>query len=174
MRLVILHGPVASGKLTIGRIVARHAGLALFHNHLVVDAVAALFPFGSEPFRRLREQLWLALIGEAMEQGRDILFTFAPEPSVSPQFIPELIAMARDRGVALTTVALTLDHEEQERRLVADDRSAFGKLRDIDLLRSLRDEMTACASALPPADLVIDTSLITAEHAAMAIIGRIG
>ncbi len=42
MRLVLIHGPAAAGKLTVAREVARLTGAALFHNHLVVDAVAAL------------------------------------------------------------------------------------------------------------------------------------
>ncbi|MDP9995092.1 cytidylate kinase [Variovorax boronicumulans] len=40
MKLVFIHGPVASGKLTIARELGRLSGLAVFHNHLVVDAVA--------------------------------------------------------------------------------------------------------------------------------------
>ena len=56
MILVFLYGPVASGKLTIARELAARTGFALFHNHLVVDAVMAVFPFGSESFVRLRER----------------------------------------------------------------------------------------------------------------------
>ena len=56
MRLIFIYGPVASGKLTIARLVSERTGLPLFHNHLVVDAVAAVFPFGSEAFVILRER----------------------------------------------------------------------------------------------------------------------
>jgi hypothetical protein len=62
MRVVFIYGPVASGKLTVARALAERTGMALFHNHLVVDAVGAVFPFGSEAFVRLREQFWLAVI----------------------------------------------------------------------------------------------------------------
>ena len=58
MKLVFIYGPPAAGKLTIARKVAEKAGLALFHNHLIVDAVGAVFPFGSEHFKRLREKFW--------------------------------------------------------------------------------------------------------------------
>ena len=57
MNLVFLHGPAASGKLTVGRELSRRPGYRLFHNHLVVDAVTAVFEFGSESFVRLREKL---------------------------------------------------------------------------------------------------------------------
>ena len=54
MHLLFLYGPPASGKYTIARIIAEQTGLPLFHNHLIVDAVAAVFPFGSANFIRLR------------------------------------------------------------------------------------------------------------------------
>lgn len=56
MKLIFLYGPPAAGKLTIARALAVITGFAVFHNHLVVDAVESIFPFGSERFTRLREQ----------------------------------------------------------------------------------------------------------------------
>ena len=87
MHLIFIHGPAASGKLTVARELAKLTGLPLFHNHLVVDAVAALFPFGSAPFVRLREETWLAAFREAAEADHSLIFTFAPERTVRPEFI---------------------------------------------------------------------------------------
>lgn len=47
MRLVFIHGPAASGKLTVAKELAALTGYPLFHNHLIVDALLAVFPFGS-------------------------------------------------------------------------------------------------------------------------------
>ncbi|PCD01763.1 shikimate kinase [Sphingomonas spermidinifaciens] len=174
MTLLLLHGPPASGKLTIGRIVAERTGFALFHNHLVVDAVTALFPFGSEPFVRLREATWLALLGEAAAAGRDTIFTFAPEPTVTQAFIPTLAEAWHKAGRRTLVVALTIDVAEQERRLVEADRRAFGKLTDVELLRGLRSEMAACGAVMPPADLTIDTGNVPPDKAASRIVAAIG
>ena len=170
MKLVLLHGPIASGKLTVARALAARTGFALFHNHLVVDAVAALFPFGSEPFRRLREEMWIKLLGEAAHAGRDTIFTFAPESTVHPAFIPHLIAQIEKLNGTVLTVRLTVDPLEQERRIAAPDRAAFGKLHDLDLLRSLRADMAACEDAMPTAALTIDTGRNSAEAAAGQIV----
>ena len=43
-------------------------------------------PFGSEPFAGLREALWLEIVGEAATTDRSLIFTFAPEPTVHPEF----------------------------------------------------------------------------------------
>jgi len=60
MQLIFISGQVASGKLTIARELSARRNVALFHNHLVVDAVSAVFPFGSEPFSRLSRP-WLRI-----------------------------------------------------------------------------------------------------------------
>ena len=50
MPLLFLHGPPATGKLTVARELAALTGWELFHNHLVVDAVLRDHPFGTPGF----------------------------------------------------------------------------------------------------------------------------
>lgn len=76
--VVFLHGKAACGKLTVGRALAARTGYPLFHNHLIVDAVSAVFPFGSEAFVALRQRFWLDMFSEAARLGRPLIFTFAP------------------------------------------------------------------------------------------------
>jgi hypothetical protein len=170
MRLVFIYGSAASGKLTIAREVAELTGMAVFHNHLVVDAVAAVFPFGSEAFVRLREQFWLAVFTEAVRAGRSLIFTFAPEPTVPAGFAERVRALVQSEGGEVIFVALTLSAEQQECRLVAPGRAAFGKLRSVDLLRRLRDAFTACEAAMPQPALTIDTGGTEPRDAAEAIV----
>ena len=61
---------VASGKLTIARELAARTAVALFHNHLIVDAVGAVFPFGTKAFSRLRAPFWMTAFDEAVRQNR--------------------------------------------------------------------------------------------------------
>lgn len=56
MELVFLHGTAAAGKLSTARALDRLLSYPVFHNHLVVDTLTTVFPFGSEPFVRLREE----------------------------------------------------------------------------------------------------------------------
>ena len=51
--LVMLVGPPAVGKMTVGHALAARTGLRLFHNHHTIDLVLRFFPFGSKPFQRL-------------------------------------------------------------------------------------------------------------------------
>jgi hypothetical protein len=77
MRLVFLYGPPAVGKLTVGRELAALTGFKLFHNHLGVNAVQAVFPRGTESWNRLVGQLWIAVLVEAARVGVDLVMTWA-------------------------------------------------------------------------------------------------
>jgi hypothetical protein len=150
--------------------VAQQTGLALFHNHLIVDAVAAVFPFGSDNFVQLRERFWLETIGAAAYAGRSLIFTFAPEPTVAADFPARLSRVVESAKGEVLHVALDIDETDQEKRLIASDRAMFGKLRSVELLRELRPGITACMAAMPHAALRIDTGKTTATDAAEAII----
>ena len=43
MKLVIIFGPHAVGKMTVGQELARRTGLKLFHNHMTIEVVSDLF-----------------------------------------------------------------------------------------------------------------------------------
>lgn len=169
MRLVFIYGQAGAGKLTVGRELAKLSGLALFHNHLVVDAVGAVFPFGSAPFVKLRERFWLDVFAEAASADRSLIFTFAPEGSVSSNFPETARSLILDAGGEVYFVRLTVPVEEQERRINAPSRAAFEKLRSLDLLRELRPQFDAALAAMPEPDLTIDTASVDALAAAQAI-----
>lgn len=169
MRLLFLYGPIASGKLTVAQRVEQRTGLALFHNHLVVDAVAAVFPFGSDAFVRLREQFWLDTFAAAAAEDRSLVFTFAPEPTVAANFPERVVRLVEAAGGEVVFVALHVSPEEQERRLTAPSRAAFGKLQSAELLRNLRESMDAAMKAMPRPALQIDTDAMEPDAAADAI-----
>src|ERR1051325_8251746 len=98
MKLIFIHGAPAVGKLTVATELARLTGFRLFHNHLTVDLVSAIFDFGSEPFVELREEIWLAVFHEAARRDVSLIFTFAPERTVRDRFIQEAIQRIESAG----------------------------------------------------------------------------
>ena len=138
MKLVFIHGAPAVGKLTVARELARLTGFRLFHNHLTVDLVSSLFPFGSEPFILLREQIWLAAFAEAARQNLGLIFTFNPERTVRQRFIQDAIEVVEAAGGQVVFVELTCVENELERRMEDASRKEFGKLASIEQYRSLK------------------------------------
>ena len=54
MHVVFLYGPPGVGTLTIGSELARLTGFKLFHNHLSINLVSAVFERDSEVYVQLR------------------------------------------------------------------------------------------------------------------------
>jgi replication-associated recombination protein RarA len=46
--MVVIYGPPAAGKLTVGQALAELTGSRLFHNHVTEHAARALFDFGTK------------------------------------------------------------------------------------------------------------------------------
>lgn len=169
MDLVFIHGPAAAGKLTVGRELAALTGLGLFHNHLVVDALLAVFPFGSESFVRLREQMWLDVFADAARQELSLIFTFTPEPTVSADFPDEAERIVDGHGGAVRFVELSCPDDEIERRIENPSRAEFKKLRSVKTLREIRAAQAGVEQPTPRADLSIDTSQWTPAESARQI-----
>jgi chloramphenicol 3-O-phosphotransferase len=165
MKLVFLHGPPAVGKLTIARALAALTGFRLFHNHLTVDLVSSLFPFGSEPFILLREQIWLAAFGEAARNNVSLIFTFNPERTVRERFVRDAIDMVGSAGGQVTFIELTCAEEELERRMGDASRKEFGKLASVEQYRSLQDAGAFQFPKLPEGLLLDTTNRLPAETA---------
>lgn len=174
MRLVFIHGPAASGKLTIARELSARTGLPLFHNHLVVDALLAVFPFGSDAFIALRETMWMDVFRAAAAEGRSLIFTFHPEASVAPDFPARVVALVEAAGGRVDFVALSCAPEIVEARIDAPSRRASGKLTSPALYRELEVKGAFAYPPLPAARVAIDSGTLGPADAAERIRAALG
>ena len=56
MKLVLIVGDGAVGKMTVGQEIARRTGLRLFHNHLTIEPVLEVFgSFHTGAIKQMRE-----------------------------------------------------------------------------------------------------------------------
>jgi chloramphenicol 3-O-phosphotransferase len=168
MKLIFIHGPAAAGKLTVGRALQELTGFRLFHNHLVVDTLLAVFPFGTPSFVRLREQIWLSVFEAATRDGISTIFTFAPESTVTPGFIEAAVAAVQNAGGEICFVELTCPIDVLEQRMEDASRSRFLKLNSVAVFRELRAKGADHFPELPPG-LTIDTSTLEPSESACRI-----
>jgi hypothetical protein len=158
-QVVFLYGRPGVGKLTVGELLSSETGYRLLHNHSVVDLATSLFPFGSPQFVVLRERLWLQAIDTAIwGKLAGLIVTFAPEATVTDEFIPTLKSRITAKGSAIHFIELRCSDAELETRITADSRQKFGKLRDVYTFRKLAADGTFERPQMPDAELVIDTT----------------
>jgi hypothetical protein len=170
MKLLIIYGAPAAGKLTIATEVARRTGFKLFHNHVSIDCVKPVFEFGTKPFLRMIETIRFAIIAEAAREGVDLIHTFVYAAGEDDEHFAKLIASAEDNGGEVTLVLLKCETDVLKARIGNDSRVRIGKLTSPDAIdRSL--SKYDLRSTYPGRDsLVIDTSEISVEGAAQRII----
>ncbi|HMI45514.1 MAG TPA: hypothetical protein VK491_05050 [Gemmatimonadaceae bacterium] len=169
-QVIFLFGRPGVGKLTVGALLAVETGYRLLHNHAVVDLVSALFPFGSPPFVSLREKIWLGTIDACLAaQQSGVIMTFAPESTVTDEFIPALQKRVTARGGQLRFIELRCSDSEIETRLKDDSRERFGKLRDVYQFRKLEKAGAFQRPVMPPAELVVETTNSNPLESARAI-----
>lgn len=170
MRIVILCGLPGVGKLTVAKGLARLCGYRVFHNHLVFDAVEALFPFGSPTFVELRERLWRELLVRAVdERVGDVIFTIAGDWALRADFLTTLVSELSQMDVRVHCVELRCSIDEQEQRLASAGRTRFGKLNSVERYRQLYLAGAFPRLKLPPGATFIDTSGMSVEATATAV-----
>jgi len=77
MHLVVVFGPPAVGKMTVGHEICERTGYRLFHNHLTIEPFLGIFEFGSPSFNRLSSELRRRVVEEAIASDlAGLVFTF--------------------------------------------------------------------------------------------------
>lgn len=174
MKLIFLHGLPGVGKLSVARELAKLTGFRIFHNHLAVDLVEAVFEFGSLPFVELREKVWLEVFSQAAEANLNgLIFTFAFDRTVRGDFIENTREVIESSGGEILFVELRCSTEELERRIKHPSRRRFGKLNSVEQFRELKEAGAFVDPGIPAERLVVDTTELSASDAASLIAGKL-
>lgn len=75
-KLLIIFGPPAVGKTTVGKIIESNTDFKLFHNHMIMDGVMHLFGVGTSSEDKLSRIIRENVIKEAAEIGMNLIFTY--------------------------------------------------------------------------------------------------
>lgn len=77
MKFVIIFGPSAVGKMSVGKALADQTGLKLYHNHMSIEAVRPVFDFGTTEFNRLVELHRIEMFKAVAKSNLEgLIFTF--------------------------------------------------------------------------------------------------
>jgi len=76
VRLLLIIGPPAVGKMTVGRAISARSDFRLFHNHHTIEPLVEVFGYGTAPFNILNIEFRRRVIEEAARHRVDLIFTF--------------------------------------------------------------------------------------------------
>lgn len=174
MKLIIIHGAPAAGKLTIANELGERTGFKVFHNHLSIDCVKPVFDFGTPPFLRMIEQIRFGTIAEAAREGVDLIHTFVYAFGEDDEHMAKLIAAAEDNGGEVHVVMLICEPEVLKNRIGNESRVCIGKLISPDSVDRTAAKFEVRKPYPGTETLVIDTTEIAPSAATGLIIRRFG
>lgn len=172
MKLVVLYGPPAVGKLTVAQEVSRLTGFKLFHNHLSWNVVTSVFEWRSEPFNRALLEIRQLMFREAAQADIDLLFTFVYSASRA-DVAQSYFASVEDHGGTVCLVRLTAPRTVLEQHVVNDSRREVGKMATVEELHRYFEKVTDVDQPIPGRpSLELDTAVLEPEEAARAVVAH--
>ncbi|HET7430886.1 MAG TPA: AAA family ATPase [Nocardioides sp.] len=148
MTLLLVFGPPAVGKMTVGRAIAQESSFRLFHNHATIEPLLDVFDFETPQFQTLMAEFRQRVLEEAAAADVDLVFTLVwaldrPEDAVAlrrhlapfvdagrPVRVLELCAGLETR-LARNRTELRLAEKKSKRDLVWSD----DNVRDLERLQ---------------------------------------
>lgn len=180
MKLVIIFGPHAVGKMTVGQALCRITDLELFHNHMTIEPVCGLFK--NHPAERSRlTDLFRREIFEAYvktdEPGMVFTYMWAFDQQADWDYVAQVEELFLSHGAQVYFVELEADYDlriernKTENRLnnkpskrdIAWSEGMFRRLEEKYRLNSLPGEL------IRPHYLRIDNTNLSPEEAAEMI-----
>lgn len=76
MKFIIITGPQAVGKMTVGQELVKITNLKLLHNHMTIEVLTKIFDYSRDSFRKLNEEFRVQIFEEFAKSNEDgIIFT---------------------------------------------------------------------------------------------------
>ena len=174
MKLLFLHGPPASGKLTIAQAVIDLIGGRLFDNHAAIDFARTVLDFDGPGFWELVHSSRLAALEKAAQYGAGLVVHTScySHPDDLP-LVEDFERLLAQRGGHLLPVFLSCSRGTLEERVGSADRVARRKVATKEGLDRCLARWTCVA--VPRANcLTVDTDTTSPSDAARRIVMHFG
>jgi len=116
MKLVLIFGPQAVGKMTVGQELAKITGLKLFHNHMTIDLVSHFFDYSSKEGKRLvnlfRQEIFEEVANSHLD-GMIFTYVWAFNLQTDWDYVHKVSQLFLSRGAEVFYVELEADLEER-------------------------------------------------------------
>ncbi|MFC0471647.1 AAA family ATPase [Halalkalibacter kiskunsagensis] len=119
MKTVLLFGPQAVGKMTVGNELAKLTDLKLFHNHMTIELLHPFFGFSAETWRLstlFRKEIFKAVAKSAELNGIIFTFVWAFDQQEDWDFVDDICQIFESKGGDVYFVELEAEIEERLER----------------------------------------------------------
>lgn len=172
MKLIILYGPPAVGKLTIASELAGTTDVKVFDNHQVIDMFSSLVSREYSEFSPTVYEIIRTILEAVIKADQsNVVITFAYAANIprDVEFLNQIISFARKHGSEVYPVFLQCDNSTLLQRATESSRKAYGKI-------TTREAMQAAIHKYDfntPLDIEGNVTFNTAEKSAKEVAAEI-
>ncbi|MFD1157047.1 AAA family ATPase [Roseovarius aestuarii] len=140
MKLFLIHGAPATGKLTVGRALSSLTGLPLVDNHAAIDIARMVFGFAKPGFWDLVHDLRVATLhGAARANILELITTAAYSKPEDDPLVQDYERAIEEFGGTIEPIHLYCSKETLMARVSASERQKRGKLATPEDLKTYLD-----------------------------------
>ncbi len=138
MKLVLIVGSGAVGKMTVGQELMKRTGLRLFHNHMMIEPVIEIFGgWRGDVINRLRGVVLEEFVKSDYE-GMIFTYMWAFDMPSDWDYIQEVVGLFEDNGAEIYCVELVASQEIRLQRNRTENRlSNKASKRDVEFSEGL-------------------------------------
>jgi hypothetical protein len=125
MNFILIFGPPAVGKMTVGSAIRTRTGIPLMHNHLAIEPALMFFPYGTPSFHRFVRTFRETVFEESIKSGlKGLIFTFAwnLDGGEDNRFVQETCELFEKSGAGVTLVELKANLSQRLIRNKSEER----------------------------------------------------
>ena len=125
MKFIIITGPQAVGKMTVGQELVKITNLKLLHNHMTIEVLTKIFDYSRDSFRKLNEEFRIQIFKEfAKSDEEGIIFTTTWDFDDKEEWdrIYKYIQIFKDNNAQTYIVELETNLEERLKRNKMENR----------------------------------------------------
>jgi hypothetical protein len=119
MKFVLIFGPQAVGKMTVGHELEKLTELKLFHNHMTIDLVNPFFDYGTKEGKRLvglfRQEIFEAM-AKSDQYGLIFTYVWAFDMKEDWEYVNKVCQIFESEGSTVYFVELEADLDERLQR----------------------------------------------------------
>ena len=118
MKFVLIFGPQAVGKMTVGQELQKKTDLKLFHNHMTIELLEPFFGFSTEMWKLsdlFRREIFKA-VSESKQEGLIFTYVWAFDQQGDWDYIDSICELFESKGATIYFVELASEIEERLER----------------------------------------------------------
>lgn len=128
MKLILLYGPPAVGKLTIAKEISKETGISVFHNHMMLNPLSEIFGLNNPTRAKLEYEFRLRIVEEAIAADKDLIMTGVIVMRNYRAFYEKVLELVEKSKGKVYMVQLTATESILKKRVIGKDRKEKGKI----------------------------------------------